>query len=435
MSALTDPKGVEFRIIDDEPGSGLTDVEAYELLAGITSSERLGTRPLTASAEQAKRTGGMIALVPTETDAERLTVADGEDAGELHLTLAFLGDDVTTLDSETREKIIATARRYAGDVVDAETFAVNIFNPGKIDSDGSPGGCVVLGVGRSDDLPTLRANIVSALGGLGNFELPPQHEPWIPHITLKYTDDFSEVSSLTDRLGEVTFDRLRVALGPDVIDIPLGKPLVAHGGSSHDQQDHAGDGPRKRDFPALTAGQLTDAWTEQLKTVTPNQELAARYYKTDLGYKELNNLKRHGSSGAGSRDTVQKYADLLQEAMRPSPVDVKVTRGFSVQGLGLGSSPSVDEVMALKGAELVHDGFTSTTTDRKISSKFFLGVMMEIDVPKGTPSLWLDGFSGDQYNESELLLAAGTKIRVTDVESFDHEGQTVYLIKTEVISD
>ncbi len=222
MSALTSPTSVEFRILDDTPGSGLSEADAYALLAGIITPGQLAARGLlVASAEEAKRTGGMIALVPSDADVERLTVNGGESADELHLTLAFLGDDVTQLDPEVHEKIVEVARRYAGGAIDAEAFAVNIFNPNKIDSDGSPGGCVVLGVGRSDGLIELRSNIVSALGGLGGLELPEQHEPWVPHITLKYTNDFSDVGSLTDRVGPVTFDRLRVALGPNVVDIPL----------------------------------------------------------------------------------------------------------------------------------------------------------------------------------------------------------------------
>lgn len=262
MSALTDPTNVLFYVLDDTPGSGLSEVDAYALLAGIpAASGELARQLLVASAEQARRTGGMIALVPTEADAGRLAVENGEEPGELHLTLAFLGDDVTTLDDETREKIIGVARRYAGTPVNAEVFAVNIFNPTKIDSDGSPGGCVVLGVGRADELPTLRSNIVSALGGLGGFELPEQHEPWVPHVTLRYTDDFSDVGGLTDRVGPVTFDRLRVALGTDVVDIPLEGGTVIHNNRDADGATAAVELTKERDVNAPGGGHnLRDYW-------------------------------------------------------------------------------------------------------------------------------------------------------------------------------
>ena len=44
-------------------------------------------------ADTGEHTGGMLALVPDNADA--LAVEGGDPAGELHLTLLYLGDDVT----------------------------------------------------------------------------------------------------------------------------------------------------------------------------------------------------------------------------------------------------------------------------------------------------------------------------------------------------
>lgn len=305
MSALTSSKSVEFRILDDTPGSGLSEVDAYALLAGIVTPGQLAARGLLiASAEEAKRTGGMIALVPSDEDIERLMVDGGEPAEDLHLTLAFLGDDVAEIDDETQEKIVDMARRYAQGVVNAEAFAVNIFNPGKIDSDGSPGGCIVLGVGRGDGLVELRSNIVSALGGLGGFELPEQHEPWVPHITLKYTNDFADVGGLTDRVGPVTFDRLRVALGPDVTDIPLkggnvpisGEDNVVTAtieltkerdvnapGGGHNLRDHWVRGPGAAEIGWGTDGSFKRCVAKLSSKVKNPQGLCAEYHKAATG--------------------------------------------------------------------------------------------------------------------------------------------------------
>ena len=41
-------------------------------------------------------TSGMVALIPTTEDAARLALAGGEAPERLHVTLAYLGDDVTT---------------------------------------------------------------------------------------------------------------------------------------------------------------------------------------------------------------------------------------------------------------------------------------------------------------------------------------------------
>lgn len=305
MSALTSSKSVEFRVLDDTPGSGLSEVDAYALLAGVITPGQLAARGLlVASAEEAKRTGGMIALVPSDEDIERLTVDGGEPAEDLHLTLVFLGDDITMLDDEARDKITSIAQRYVNGVIDADAFAVNIFNPHKIDSDGSPGGCVVLGVGRGDGLVELRSNIVSALGGLGGFELPEQHEPWVPHITLKYTNDFSDVGGLTDRVGPVTFDRLRVALGSDVTDIPLeggivptsGEDNVAMAmveltkerdvsapGGGHNLRDYWVRGPGAAEIGWGTDGSFKRCVAKLSSKVKNPQGLCAEYHKAATG--------------------------------------------------------------------------------------------------------------------------------------------------------
>ena len=48
------------------------------------------------------RTSGMVALVPSADDVDKLAVNGGEDPSELHLTLAYLGDDVSQLSPQER---------------------------------------------------------------------------------------------------------------------------------------------------------------------------------------------------------------------------------------------------------------------------------------------------------------------------------------------
>jgi hypothetical protein len=60
--------------------------------------------------------------------------------------------------------------------------------------------------------------------------------PHVPHVTLQYTDDLNRVKALADRVGPVTFDRLRLAFGGEVTDIPIG---AAADGDEDDQQDAA----------------------------------------------------------------------------------------------------------------------------------------------------------------------------------------------------
>lgn len=83
--------------------------------------------------------------------------------------------------------------------------------------------CVVLGIG-GDQLDNLHEVILNTVNGEMNragMSLHPQHRPWVAHLTLLYTDD-ADLSYFTDRVGPVTFDRLRLAFGGDVYDIPFG---------------------------------------------------------------------------------------------------------------------------------------------------------------------------------------------------------------------
>lgn len=179
----------------------------------------------------ATHTGAMVALIPTAADAARLAVEGGEPTEELHLTLFYLGE-AAGYDERARASIVDRLRSLVEDVlrpdydlpVMAGAFAVDIFNPG---ADGS---CVVLGVTGSElemvwDLAADSLDEVEA--ARGDFQLPEQHQPWTPHITLVYTaDPMSVVGELLDRVGPVTFDRLRVVFAGDVVDVPL-RPVTA----------------------------------------------------------------------------------------------------------------------------------------------------------------------------------------------------------------
>lgn len=206
-----------------------------ESLAGPMRFELV--RPGSASEPQ---TGAMIALKPSEEDAARLAVDGGEDADELHVTLAYLGD-AADVPVEVRERLVhdcvALSLRVPPQRVDA--FGVAVFNPpGTVRSDGSerePCAVLVLN-GAGPGLEALHAgallavgdaetgeNYADADGGLGaesGWEAPEQHSPWVPHITLTY--DVSDVGGLADRTGPLTLDRLCVAFGDDYYEMPLG---------------------------------------------------------------------------------------------------------------------------------------------------------------------------------------------------------------------
>ncbi len=175
-------------------------------------------RSLAASADVF--TGAMIALVPSAADAARLVVEGGEPIDRLHVTLAYLGD-AADISFESRETIVnALSIRDPIPVVEADAFSINVFNPGDV-TDRDP--CVVMGLSGAD-LANVHGYVIDTLSDIG-FDTPEQHRPWIPHVTLAYTDDLSRVAEFADRVGPVTFDHIVVAFAGDYVYIPLGSPV------------------------------------------------------------------------------------------------------------------------------------------------------------------------------------------------------------------
>ncbi|MFH8577129.1 phage minor head protein [Streptomyces zaomyceticus] len=191
-------------------------------------SEESTVQPVTAAADGSHRTGAMIALMPTEEDAERLALDGGEPPEELHLTLFFLGEGADW-DEERRAELIANLRAQAQEhglpdgLIHARAFGANHWNAG---SD-TPSWVWAVGDDRDrpDGAPTLEAARWAATYALEDRhgpDIPVQHSPWQPHVCAAYSDDPTLLAALEERLGAVTFDRLRIAFAGDYTDIPIG---------------------------------------------------------------------------------------------------------------------------------------------------------------------------------------------------------------------
>lgn len=174
--------------------------------------------------------GCMIALMPTAEDAARLRVPGGEAAGDLHLTLHFLGE-ADVWDADSRADLLL-CMRYALDWYDGGEITANIFGVAHWNG-GSPKPAWVWNVGSGqvgsweDQLQWIRSVAICALEDMHRQpELPEQHCPWVPHICAVYSPDLTLVRNLEKRLGPVTFDRLRVSFGSEDHDFPLKRPAV-----------------------------------------------------------------------------------------------------------------------------------------------------------------------------------------------------------------
>lgn len=184
----------------------------------VTSAEP-GPAPITAAANILD--GAMVALVPTAADVTRLAFEGGEPADQLHCTLAYLGD-VSEIDQTERDAILKVAREVAdqwGEPCVAEGFAVALFNP-------SSEPCITLlcsGAMLAELGELARSSINDEVGLNAN-----EHQPWIPHITLAYLEGdeapgLLDMDMLAQATGPITFDRIRVAFGGEITDIPLGE--------------------------------------------------------------------------------------------------------------------------------------------------------------------------------------------------------------------
>lgn len=217
------------------PGVGvlepLSDLDGVKALYGLAASgdepsdgeERImATIPGdTIAAATQPHTGAMVALIPTAEDAERLAVEGGEPVEQLHVTLAYLGK-ADQIPDRARQQVIGEVMRAVAGLppLTVDAFAVSAFNPSNPDRET----CVVLtlsGDGLADAKALVGAAVMHAQHGEVGFVTPEQHTPWLPHITLEYTDDLTKVVEYADRTGPITFDRVRVVFGGDATDLPL----------------------------------------------------------------------------------------------------------------------------------------------------------------------------------------------------------------------
>lgn len=259
----------------------------------------------------APKTKGMVALIPTAADAERLAVEGGLPVDELHLTLLFLGD-AADWDDDARTGLVAAVRTTVGTgVIEGEGFALSAFNAGNDDHDT----CIVLGVGGQSV-----ADIHTAVVEAATDAVPEQRAPWAAHLSLIYTDDLAVLAELVDRTGPVTFDRLRVAFADTVIDIAL---------------DPEGLGATNRH--GQPKGDAVDK--SRLKTARPLARL--REGRTD--WYKIQNLASSGAAEVWIYDEIGYWGTSAQEfvaelnAIKASKVDVHINSpgGEAFDGLAI----------------------------------------------------------------------------------------------------
>jgi 2'-5' RNA ligase len=428
--------GLEHDVFVARWDTGFTDDEITALLGGdFEAFDKL--QVLTASANPKAHTGAMVALVPSADDLARLAVEGGEDAAELHLTLVFLGE-ADLISEEMRSRIIEAAGSYFTDAVTTEAFSVNVFNPHNPDMETA----VVLGI-KGEGMVDNQAGILSAVRGVYN-GVPEQHKPWIPHVTLKYTDDVRQENQddFLVKLGPIKFDTLRFAFGGEVIDVPLydEEPLTAAFLRKWREKEHPrdADGKFSRGFTTPTAD-IQGAATlsrnispkDKVGSLSGDEAADAIYNLTTATSDYINpELRRKkgklkdlaGAPGVSSgsvlsEQNVQKTVRNADIVMENSPLkeDVVVFRGFrNTSSFGPQWKAGGDNA----GLTWTEHSFLSTTNDEDFLTKNYLpkgSIKMRMSVPKGTGAVYIEN-AGSDFGQAqpELLLQRGLRFRIVN---------------------
>lgn len=221
------------------------------LVQDFSDPSHTGPERVTAAADGSHMNGAMIALMPTAEDAERLAIEGGETPDQLHLTLFYLGPDGAAYTDDDRAGIVNVLAESLPDFlsgpITAVAFGANHWNA----TSDEPSWVWSVGDDRdaAPDAPKLSHALQAASYAVHNADLPEdrvpvQHSPWAAHICAAYADDPAMLAALEERLGEVTFDRIRVTFAGDATDIPLDPTIKA------------------ADLAADTAGQIVPrAWS------------------------------------------------------------------------------------------------------------------------------------------------------------------------------
>ncbi|QKW06939.1 hypothetical protein HUT18_11575 [Streptomyces sp. NA04227] len=257
------------------------------------------------------QTGAMIALVPTEEDAERLALAapGAEPARELHLTLVYLGE-AADWDEEHRSDLVDRLRSISADL---EAFAGRAFGANQWNADGDDP-CWVWSVGddREVDGPGLDAARQAASYALEGMhrqpELPAQHSPWQPHVCAAYSRSPALLSAMNERLGPVRFDRLRVAFAGEHTDIPLDQDKED---PMDDQETGQGPAARPWSTPDDTALAFENQQTGDGRVFRPNSLYWDGAGPWPLQHADEMLMGHEGAELAGSIQTIGRDGDRI----------------------------------------------------------------------------------------------------------------------------
>lgn len=160
-------------------------------------------------------------------------------------------------------------------------------------------------------------------------------------------------------------------------------------------------------------------WADSL----PAEDKAAIHSYTGNGYININATLRgiEKQFEQGNYECAQKIHRALVSASIPSTCTVY--RGVSSKALGM---LRVLPDNMLVGKVISDKGFMSTSLER--NSAFSNGMLLEIEVPKGSHGAYVGNISAAGHYESEVLFDAGQKMRITGIKH-DTNGRRIISVR------
>lgn len=178
------------------------------------------------------------------------------------------------------------------------------------------------------------------------------------------------------------------------------------------------------DSGALTFSSDADAaaygakeWNDYVDGLSPDIKQALNDYTREDGaptYKDINGALR---SGTVDDSNLASHVDRIDQALagHPVPENVVVTRGTGISHL----AGSPDELV---GSTVSDAGYTSSSLGGPTAGFDQMPAVLHIQVPAGTPALYLEKVSEFGGSERELLLGRGSTYQI-DQAIRDPSGQ------------
>lgn len=174
-------------------------------------------------------------------------------------------------------------------------------------------------------------------------------------------------------------------------------------------------------------GSIDDAFPDQRGRLTPRQLAAIRaWQRTDRSYELVQGVLRGTLDPATLTPDENRYVETLiadlDRAIESSRVMRRVTVYRGIRSLR--ATFGVERADEVAAEPAPFKGYTAASIHRAVARIEFsspAGALLEIELPAGTPTLWVASVGGDRLAyQGEVLLPDRLRLRVAGVRHAGH---------------